>query len=59
MDLGDIAVKEMISDDPSRYEVEKCSEIILKLISNDIVPETQKISWNRIQNRWIKFFKET
>ena len=59
MDLGDIAVQEMISDDPSRYEMTKCSEIIQKLISNDTVPETQMISWNRIQNRWIKFFKET
>ncbi|MFR2580087.1 MAG: ATP-binding protein [Mediterraneibacter gnavus] len=58
MDFGDIAVQEMISDDPSRYEVKKCSEIIQKLISNNTVPETQKISWNRIQNRWIKFFKE-
>ena len=59
MDFGDMAIQEMVSDDPSRYEVKKCSEIIQKLISNDTIPENQKISWNRIQNRWIKFFKET
>lgn len=58
MDLGNIAIQEMKSDDPSRCEVEKCSAIIQKLISDDNVPETQKDSWERIQTRYSKFFKE-
>lgn len=58
MNFGDIAVREMVNDDPSRFEIKKCSEIIQELISNDTIPETEKNSWKRIQKRWCKFFKE-
>lgn len=58
MDLGNIAVEEMVNDGPSRYVVEKCAKIIQNLILNNAVPEAQKISWDRIQSRWVKIFKE-
>ncbi len=58
MDLGDIAIQEMLNDGPSRFAVKKCSEIIQELKLKGTVPETEKTSWTRVQNRWIKIFKE-
>ena len=58
MDLGEIAVDEIINDNPSKYQTMKCSEIVQKLILDNNIPEDEKISWNRIQTRYNNLFKK-
>ena len=58
MDLGEIALSQLKDDDPFRLELRECSNIIQQLLSQELVPEEQKIYWTRVFDRWNKLIKE-
>lgn len=58
MDLGEIALSQLKDNDPFRLELRECSNIIQKLMSQELVPEDQKISWTRVFDRWKQLIKE-
>lgn len=58
MDLGEIALSQLKDNDPFRLELRECSNIIQQLMSQELVPEDQKISWTRVFDRWNQLIKE-
>lgn len=58
MDLGDIAIEDIINDKFTILEVKKCWDISINLKNRGVISKEKEIAWNRVQNRWIKLFKE-
>lgn len=58
MNLGEVAVRCLLDNDPTRYEIRMCNEMVQKLKSNDLITDNQKISWMRVFDRWTKFCKK-
>lgn len=58
MDLGEIALCQLRNNDPFRLELRECSSLIQKLMSQELIPEDQKISWIRVLDRWNQSNKE-
>lgn len=57
LNLGKIAVEQLVNDDPTRFEIRMCSGIILELMAQGLILDEQKILWTRVLDRWNRFAK--
>lgn len=58
MNLGEVATRCLIDNDPTRHEIKMCNNLVQKLKNNDLIKNDQKISWIRIFDRWTRLCKE-
>lgn len=58
MDLGEVATRCLLDNDPTRLEIRMCNELVQKLKKNDLIMDDQKLSWIRIFDRWTRLSKE-